>query len=127
VIEVTCAIILDSGKILVTRRSEQMPHSLKWEFPGGKVREGETPESCIKREILEETGLEIKVERLFPTVKHTYEMYTIKLIPFVCSILEGTISLAEHVDYRWLYPDDLGQLDWLDADVEVVRMIRSRL
>ena len=63
-IEVACAIIIEKEKVLVTQRSESMPHALKWEFPGGKVKEGETPESCIGREIKEELGLEIRVDRL---------------------------------------------------------------
>ncbi len=114
-------------RVLVTQRSEQMPHPLKWEFPGGKVKEGESPEFCIKREIHEELGLKITVKQLLPSVKHTYDTQTIKLIPFICSVKEGEISLSEHKTFRWIPQEDLRALDWLDADVLVVRELKKRL
>ena len=114
-------------RVLVTQRSEQMPHPLKWEFPGGKVKEGESPELCIKREILEELGLKIAVKQLLPSMKHTYDTHTIKLIPFICSVKEGEISLSEHKAFQWTPLEDLMALDWLDADVLVVRELKKRL
>lgn len=125
--EVTCAIIVDRARVLVTQRSEQMPHPLKWEFPGGKMKEGESPEFCVKREIREELGLIIAVEQLLPSVKHTYKTHTVKLIPFICSVKEGDLSLSEHKAYRWIPMEDLLSLDWLDADVEVVRTLKKRM
>jgi 8-oxo-dGTP diphosphatase len=120
--EVTCALIVEDGKVLVTQRSEQMPHPLKWEFPGGKVKEGESPESCISREILEEIGLKIRLGLQLPQVKFTYKSGSIKLIPFVCSVVGGTVSLAEHKACRWVPFREMEKLDWLEADVEVVQM-----
>lgn len=114
-------------RVLVTQRSEQMPHPLKWEFPGGKVKEGESPELCIKREIQEELGLKIAVKQLLPSVKHTYDTHTIKLIPFICSVKEGEISLSEHKAFQWTPLEDLRALDWLDADVLVVRELNKKL
>lgn len=122
-IEVSCAIIVENKQVLVTQRSESMPHSLKWEFPGGKLKEGETPELCIRREIREELGLIVEVERLLRCTQHSYDAYTIKLFPFICRIREGSIKLSEHKTFRWIDLDKLEELDWLDADVEVVRMI----
>jgi 8-oxo-dGTP diphosphatase len=120
VIEVTCAIITDGEMILVTQRSESMPHPLKWEFPGGKLKPGETPEKCIIREIREELGVEISVTQLLPSVKHVYTQNNVKLIPFICRIESGTIRLSEHRSSRWILPDELKHLDWLDADLEVI-------
>lgn len=125
--EVTCAIIIEKERVLVTQRSEQMPHPLKWEFLGGKVQQGESPEYCIKREIFEELGLKVSVDQLLPSVKYTYDTRTIKLIPFICSVKEGEISLSEHKDFRWVPLDYLVALDWLDADLLVVRALKTRL
>lgn len=122
-IEVTCAIIMDGQHVLVTQRSEQMPHPLKWEFPGGKLKSGETPEGCIEREIGEELGIEIAVRELLPTVKHIYARELIKLIPFVCRWMDGEIQLAEHRAYQWVHLRELEQIDWLEADKEVVRLL----
>ena len=125
--EVTCAIIIEKERVLVTQRSEEMPHPLKWEFPGGKVKEGESPEYCIKREIQEELGLRVVVKQLLPSVKHTYGTRTIKLIPFICSREEGRISLSEHKSFRWIPIEEVEEVDWLDADAEVVRVLKERL
>jgi len=126
-IEVTCAIIVENNRVLATRRSAGMPHALKWEFPGGKVKEDESPEYCIKREIEEELGIKVGVDRILPSVSHHYESHSVKLIPFVCSILEGTISLSEHQEYRWIPCGELDELDWLEADVEVIRIVKANL
>lgn len=125
-IEVTCAIIMDGQHVLVTQRSEQMPHSLKWEFPGGKLKSGETPERCIVREIREELGIEISVRELLPSVKHSYAKEIIKLIPFVCRWMEGEIQLAEHGAYKWVHLSELEQIDWLEADIEVLRLLLKK-
>jgi len=122
-VEVTCAIILDGDMVLVTQRSEEMPHPLKWEFPGGKLKIGEAPEGCIIREIREELGVEISVLQLLPSVKHAYIQNIVKLIPFVCVIERGEIMLSEHRSYRWIHRSLLEHLDLLEADVEVVALI----
>lgn len=124
---VTCALIIEKGSVLVTQRSRQMPHPMKWEFPGGKVKENEKPEACIRREIREELSIEISVKKELPTVKHHYGSKALDLIPFICQHLEGIIELAEHHTYRWVPVDELEELDWLEADVEVVRLLKSHL
>lgn len=126
-IEVTCAIIVENGRVLATRRSETMPHPLKWEFPGGKLKVGESPEQCIVREIREELGIEVEVKQGLEPVAHHYQEHSIKLIPMICHILEGIISLTEHMEYSWIEPAKLGKLDWLEADVEVASMAKEAL
>ena len=123
----TCAVIAGDRKVLAVRRSEAMPHPLKWEFPGGKLREGENPEKCIIREIREELGVKVRVERLMPSVHHRYDTHAVKLIPFICSIREGEIILAEHREYRWIPCGELDRVEWLEADLEVVAMVKERL
>jgi 8-oxo-dGTP diphosphatase len=124
-VEVACAIILDGERVFVTQRSEEMPHPLKWEFPGGKLKIGETPEGCIIREIREELGVEISVKQLLPSVKHAYIKNIVKLIPFVCWIERGEIILSEHRSYRWVHRSEMEGLDWLEADVEVVALVNK--
>jgi len=124
-IEVSCAVIMDGDLVLVTQRSEFMPHPLKWEFPGGKLKPGETPEGCIVREIREELGVEISVIQLLPSVKHVYDDSAIKLIPFVCSIVRRDIKLREHRSYSWVHRSELEKIDWLEADVEVMALLKK--
>jgi 8-oxo-dGTP diphosphatase len=126
-VRVSCALIIEEGGVLVTQRSRQMAHPMKWEFPGGKVKEGENPEACIRREIREELSIEVSVEEELPTVRHQYGSKTLELIPFICMHLEGVIDLAEHHSYRWVPVEELEKLDWLEADVEVVRLLKSHL
>lgn len=121
--EVSCAVIVDGDRVLVTQRSEHMPHPLKWEFPGGKLKPGETPEGSVIREIGEELGVEISVIQLLPSVRHRYSDLDIKLIPFVCTIKQGEIDLSEHKSYSWVHRSELDQVDWLEADIEVVALI----
>ena len=123
--KVTCAIIIEDHRVLVTQRSETMPHGLKWEFPGGKVKQDESPEYCINREIEEELGLKIHVLRQLPSVLHTYKKGSIELIPFICSIEQGEVFLKEHKAFQWVPMDKLDHIDWLEADVEVVRLLKS--
>ncbi len=124
--EVACAIIVQKGQVLVTQRGEQMTHPLKWEFPGGKVKVGESPEYCVKREIMEELGLRITVDQLLHTVKHGYDTHSIKLFPFICSVREGEVHLTEHKTFRWMTVGELDSVDWLDADVMVVEMLKEK-
>jgi len=117
---VTCAIIRQGNRILAVQRSEGMPHPGKWEFPGGKVKTGESPEKCIKREIQEELGVIVKVEALLPSILHRYEASAIRLLPFICSLVTGEIVLTEHSGYEWFTLEDLEKGDLLEADRKIL-------
>lgn len=122
-IPVTCAIIEDedTSSVLCAQRSEQMKLPLKWEFPGGKVEEGESPEACLVREIQEELGVRVEVIEQLPSNVHTYPgSKAIELIPFRCRISGGQIQLKEHRQIRWLKREALPELDWAEADIPVV-------
>jgi len=125
--EVTCAIIRRGDLVLATQRGEGMAHPLKWEFPGGKIRPGESPETCITREIQEELGVLLRIEKKLPPVVHRYGGVTISLIPFIGTIGEGHIRLAEHRACRWLSAGELDEADWLEADAELVRFLKVHL
>jgi len=119
-IKVTCAIILLNRKILVVQRSENMKLPLKWEFPGGKIENGEEEKDCIRREIKEELNITIDlITRLSPS-HHDYPTFSIELIPFVANYLDGEIKLAEHKQYLLLEKEDLASLDWAEADIPIL-------
>lgn len=94
---------------------------LKWEFPGGKIEANETPEASLIREIKEELNIDIEIIDGLSANDHHYPDKSIRLIPFICRQTGGEILLKEHADYKWLDRKDLLDLDWADADVEVVR------
>lgn len=125
ILNVTCAVIFRDGMVLATQRSAKMPHPLKWEFPGGKVREGESLDACLVREIREELGTGLAVIRPMKVLEHTYPTHTVRLHPFLCRIHCENIRLSEHSQYRWVSCTSLGDVDWLDADLELVDRVRA--
>ncbi|MBI1920379.1 MAG: (deoxy)nucleoside triphosphate pyrophosphohydrolase [Geobacter sp.] len=120
-LKVTCAIIEKEGKVLAAQRSERMSHPLKWEFPGGKLHEGESLEDCLVREIREELGIEVQPLVSLPPLVHHYDHISVELLPFICRIVQGEIVLHEHSEVSWLEPEELSSLDWVEADVPVFR------
>ena len=119
-IHVTCAIIERDGLVLAAQRSEVMSLPLKWEFPGGKIDQGESPEECLRREIAEEMNIQVAIGNSLPPSTHNYPAFSITLYPYVCSIESGEIALAEHSAVAWLMPEQLHALDWAEADVPIV-------
>jgi 8-oxo-dGTP diphosphatase len=125
---VACAIVEEpGGKVLVTQRSQTMTLPLKWEFPGGKVEQGESREEAITREIREELHVEILITGQLPDFTHQYPTFSITLIPFVCRIDTGEIKLTEHHTFRWVNPNDLLDLDWAAADIPVAQYYLTTL
>lgn len=119
-INVTCAIIRnDENEVLVVRKGETTDHPLKWEFPGGKLVQGESEEECIIREVEEELSMEIVICGKLPEVDYDYGIKQIKLIPFVCDTLEDLPVLSEHIDFKWVAPGDLKMVDFSEADILV--------
>ncbi len=88
-----CAIIEQNGKVLAVQRSEHMSLPLKWEFPGGKINEGETASECLKREVREELGIEVMIHEPFPTATFSYPTFSVALYPSRCTIVSGEIVL----------------------------------
>jgi 8-oxo-dGTP diphosphatase len=119
-INVTCAIIINDGKFLVTQRSATMKLPLKWEFPGGKLEEGESEVDCIKREIKEELNIEIDVIQKMKNSIHDYGTFKINLIPFIANYISGAIILSEHANYMLLQKSELLNLDWAEADLPIL-------
>lgn len=119
-INVTCAIIEQDGLVLAAQRSAAMSLPLKWEFPGGKIDPGETPEECLRRELVEEMGIHVIIGKNLPVSTHHYPTFAVTLHPFVCSINSGVIVLHEHAAIVWLPSEKLHTLDWAEADVPVI-------
>jgi 8-oxo-dGTP diphosphatase len=126
-LRVACAIIEHDGKILAVQRNELMNLPLKWEFPGGKIKQGESPEQCVVREVSEELNLEIAVGQSLPSVSHDYPDFSVTLYPFICAMVSGDITLHEHRAQLWLSPHELWSLDWVAADFSIISAYCDRL
>ena len=121
---VACAVIEHDGKVLSTQRSAVMSLPLKWEFPGGKIKQGEDAEAGLRREVFEELGIAVDIHRPLTPTTHVYPTFTVTLYPFICTIRQGTITLHEHAAITWLDPDRLRDLDWAAADLPVIEEYR---
>lgn len=124
-IHVTCAIIERDNLVLAAQRSSSMSLPLKWEFPGGKIDHGESPEECLRRELFEEMDIQVRMAEGLPVTTHDYPAFSVTLHPFVCSIESGEIVLHEHSAIIWLTPEKLHALDWAEADLPVIRSYLS--
>ena len=124
-IEVVAAIIHDDeGRIFATQRGYG-DFKDGWEFPGGKMEPGESPEDALKREIWEELETRIVIERLVKTVEWESPKFFLKMHCFWCHIESGSLILKEHEAARWLSKDQLNPVAWLPADQDVVEVIKK--
>ena len=123
-IEVVAAIIHKDHKILATQRGYG-DFKDGWEFPGGKMEKGESPEAAIVREIREELEVEIEPEKLITTVENDYPNFHLTMHCFLSRIVSGEIVLTEHEAAKWLDKRELDTVDWLPADVEVVTELKK--
>lgn len=121
-IEVSCAIIIKGSKILAVQRGPESSHPWKWEFPGGKIHRDETAAQCIIREIEEELQLRIEVLAQLKYIEFDYNIKQIRLIPFICKIASGEITLTEHVAKCWFELSEWQTIDWSGADRELILM-----
>ena len=127
IIEVVASVIFAEGRVLCVQRPENAREyvSLKWEFPGGKIELGENREQALRREINEELDVEIENLEYFMTVEHTYPDFHLVMHSYTCSIAKGEPVLKEHVALKWLWVEELDQLDWAAADIPIVEKLMS--
>ena len=124
-VEVVAAIIEHNDKILCVQRGEnKLPYiSKKYEFPGGKIEPGESKEETIIREIREELNMEISITKEFITVNHEYPDFYLTMHSYICSCENTSVTLTEHIDYKWLSISEMDQLDWAAADIPIVKKL----
>jgi len=125
-VEVVAALIISKGKVFATQRGYG-PWKDYWEFPGGKIESGETPQQALEREISEELDTKIVVGDLFSTIEYDYPEFHLSMGCYLCSILEGHLTLLEHEEARWLSASDLSSVDWLPADYTIIPMLSELL
>lgn len=126
-VEVAAAIVMDKGEILCVQRGKNKFSYIsgKFEFPGGKIEEGETLKETVIRELEEELMLDIVPKEKFLTVEHQYPDFHLTMHAFLCSCKNRKLKLTEHIDYKWLEPKDLIRLDWAAADIPIVQKLVS--
>lgn len=124
VVKVVAAIIRDGDKIFATQRGYG---DLKggWEFPGGKIEKGETPQEALVREIREELETEIVVGELIDTIEYDYPTFHLSMDCFWAEIVSGDLVLKEHEAAEWLTKDELDTVEWLPADVTLIAKIKQ--
>ena len=125
-IEVVAAVIYDGARVFATQRGYGEFKGM-WEFPGGKIEPGESPENALRRELREELDTEVEIEGLLVTVTHDYPAFHLVLRCYLCRLAGGIPRLLEHEDAVWADGATIGSLRWLPADYAVVDCIRQRL
>ncbi len=123
-VKVVAAVICSRDRIFAVQRGYG-DYKDRWEFPGGKVEEGESLEAALAREIREELDTEIEVGDQIDTIEYDYPDFHLSMDCFRCSIVSGTPVLKEAEDARWLTADTIDSVDWLPADVEVVEILKN--
>lgn len=124
-IVVTAAIIKDGKKFLIAQRKKGAHQEMLWEFPGGKVEPGESPESCLAREIREELNLIIQVEDIFQVVSHNYQDRHIILLCYNCLLVDGQPEKLDCQDFRWVTGEEMTGYEFAPADIPVVEKLTA--
>ncbi len=121
--DVTAAVFIKDGRVMICRRPPNKGNALKWEFPGGKSEPGETLEECLKRECEEELGIEISVGREICATEYEYPDIMVKLHFMLSKIVSGTPELKEHVDIKYITKSELSDYDFCPADRDIVKIL----
>ena len=125
-VRVVAAVIRDNNRIFATQRGYG---DLKggWEFPGGKIEKGETPQEALKREICEELDTEILVGELIDTIEFDYPTFHLSMDCFWCEVDKGDLVLKEHEAAKWLNKNTIDEVEWLPADVTLIDVIKEKI
>lgn len=125
-IKVVAAVIIDNKKVFATQRGYG-EYKDWWEFPGGKIEAGESPEEALKREILEELDTIIEVGALIKTIEYDYPNFHLSMLCYQARIISGSLILKEHENAKWLKKDELNSVNWLPADLEILNLVSALL
>lgn len=123
--QVVAALIWQGERFLICQRPAHKARGLLWEFVGGKVEAGETPQQALVRECQEELGITIEVGELFTELTHVYPDLTVHLMLFHALIIEGTVQKLEHNDLRWITTEEIDQYPFCPADVEILQELKQ--
>ena len=126
IIRVVAAVIIEDGKVFATQRGYG-EYKDWWEFPGGKIENGELPQEALKREIREELDTEIEVGTLLDNVEYDYPSFHLSMDCFLCEVISGDLVLKEHESAMWLDKNTIDEVKWLPADVKVVDELKQML
>ena len=124
-IDVTAAILVKDSKVLIAKRKPEDKQPGKWEFPGGKIEAGESARECLKREMREEFGIDVRVGKFLGESIYDYPHGSIRLLAYLAEWQAGDIALKDHADYTWAQCDRLSEFDFTPADLPFVRMLIS--
>lgn len=122
-LHVVAAILIEGDKILAVQRGKGRFKG-GWEFPGGKVEEGESEEEALHRELMEELVIQVKIDRRFDSVEYDYDDFHLSMDCFICTIIGGCLSLQEHQNLKWLRHDELNTVEWLPADLDIIEKLK---
>ena len=122
---VTAAVIIEGGKVLITRRPDDKRHPGFWEFPGGKVDPGESPERALTREIQEELGAGIIIDKIFDVVYYSYDWGPVLVLAYRCRLLADTLYNLGVAEHRWVYPEELANFTILPADQPILNRLNN--
>jgi len=125
-IKVVAAVIKEEDRIFATARGYG-EYKGWWEFPGGKIEDGESPQEALKREIMEELDTEISVGELIDTIEYDYPTFHLSMDCFWCEIVKGDLVLKEHEAARWVDKDSIDDVKWLPADITILNKIKQKL
>ncbi len=126
IIDVTAAVILKNGKILAAKRGPGKHLEGHWEFPGGKIKELESPEYCLERELAEEFSIRSRIGAFIGESLYDYGSKIVRLLAFEVEHISGDFELIDHDEVRWLAFDELSDLKWAPADIPIVNIFRAR-
>jgi 8-oxo-dGTP diphosphatase len=126
VVLVTAGIVKRDGKILIAQRKKGDQLEDKWEFPGGKIKENESPEDCLKRELHEELNIKVNVRNLLIESIHSYSGLDVDILAFNADFISGSFKLTSHNQVKWVKPSELGCYDFADADKPIVAKLMEQ-
>lgn len=126
-IDVVGAVVVSAGLVLCVQRCPRGPLAGKWEFPGGKIEAGESPQEALAREIREELTCQVEVGEQVTRTSYEYHFAIVNLTTFYCALVSGTPHLVEHAAMSWSQPEGLHELDWAPADIPAVKLIQEHL
>lgn len=123
IIHVVGAVVVENGKILCAQRGPTKTLAYKWEFPGGKIEQGESPQEALWREINEEMQCNVEIGEQIEHTIYEYDFGIVHLTTYYCKLIEGKPTLTEHIAIKWLSPDELASLDWAPADIPAIQKL----